>query len=326
MANNMNEQQPLFEQPEVPNDEPPRYTLSDGQAISPQRLRSSDREIQLDAMRSWFYENYEDPVHNCPYISSEGGYQYIYGGPYDAREELEQEFSGIVDEDVIEELADELSDECPNWSGNTNNASDDFDDYLFRSSAESFRQEETFRQSALNIERLLEAKVEAAEYQCMLRLLYANVITALETYLSDKFISSINADEKMLRRFVETTPEFKSEKVPLSDVFNAHESIKQKVETYLVEVIWHRLDKVGPMFRDTLGIKFPPDVGELHKAIIVRHDCVHRSGRTKDGKERVLSEKDIKDLLSEAHKLVRWIEAGGKEPPTIELPSLDVPF
>ena len=80
------------------------------------------------------------------------------------------------------------------------------------------------------------------------------------------------------------------------------------------------------MFRDTLDVNFPSDMKELHKAIFVRHDCVHRSGKTKDGEEHVLDEGDIKSLLSAADKLVRWIEAGGKEPLAIELPSLDVPF
>ena len=293
------------------------YTLKDGRRILLHRLGEADREDQLDVMRQWFYERYEDPVHSCPHISSEGGYQYVYGGPYDAREELEQTFSAIVDEDVIEELAHELDKECGGWSGIS-----DLDDYVFRSSAESLRQDEAFWQSSLNIERLLEAKVEPAEHQCMLRLLYANVITALETYLSDKFISSVNADEKLLRRFVETTPEFEKRKLTLSEVFNAHESIKNEVKTHLLEVVWHRLDKVEPMFRDTLGIGFPPEMGELHKALIVRHDCVHRNGRTKDGEEHVLSESAIRELLTEADKLVRWIEAGGKEPPVkIESPS-----
>jgi len=178
----------------------------------------------------------------------------------------------------------------------------------------------------VNIERLLEVKVEPAERQVILRLLYTNVITALETYLSDKFISAVNANEGRMRRFVESTPEFKNRKVSLSDVFSAHETIKDDVKTHLLDVVWHRLDKVEPMFRDTLDVNFPSDMKELHKAIFVRHDCVHRSGKTKDGEEHVLDEGDIKSLLSAADKLVRWIEAGGKEPLAIELPSLDVPF
>ncbi len=322
----MDDQESLFGFPEQPDDKTRRYKLEDGSYLSSQRLATAERDDQLDAMRHWFYENYEDPVHSCPYISSEGGYQYIYGGPYDAREELDQEFSGVVDDGVIEGLAHELDNESADWSGNSSNFSPDLDDYVFQSSAESFGQQDAFCQSALNIERLLEAKIEPAERQCMLRLLYANVITALETYLSDKFISSVNADEKLLRRFVETTPEFEKRKLTLSRVFEAHENIKAEVKMHLLEVVWHRLDKVEPMYRDTLGINFPPDMGELHKALIVRHDCVHRNGKTKDEKEHVLNESHIRNLLSEADRLVRWIEAGGKEPPASDAPGMDVPF
>jgi hypothetical protein len=311
----MDIQDSLFELPEEPDKEPKLYTLDDGSRITSQRLSQSDHDVQVEAMRRWFHENYEDPVHSCPYISSEGRYQYIYGGPYEAREELEQHFSGVVDDEVIEELANDLDNESSEWSGNSNDFSPELDDYVFRSSAESVGHEEAFRQSAVNIERLLEVKVETAERQVMLRLVYANVITALETYLADKFISAVDADEKLLRRFVETTPEFKNRKVSLCDVFNAHETIKDDVKTHLSEVVWHRLDRVEPMYRDSLGINFPPVMKHLHKAIFTRHDCIHRSGKTKDGKEHVLNESDIKSLLSEADKLVRWIEAGGKEPP-----------
>jgi hypothetical protein len=294
------------------------YTLQDGTHISSRELAKAEPEVQLDAMRKWFYRNYEDPVHSCPHDSSEGGYQFVYGGPYDAQEELDQEFGGTVDDDVVEKLASELDDECANWSGNSDNLSPDLDEYLFLSSAESAGHEEAFRQSSVNIERLLEAKVQPAERQVMLRLLYTNVITALETYLSDKFISAITTDEKLLRRFVETTPEFKNRKLSLSDVFNAHETIKDDVKTHLLEVVWHRLDKVEPMFRYTLDINFPSDMKEFHKAIFVRHDCVHRNGKTKNGKEHVFNEDEIKELLSAADKLIRWIEAGGKELPSME--------
>ncbi len=308
-------QERLFESPDETGKGPTLrwYTLKDGKHISSRSLREAQRDCQLDAMRHWFHQNYEDPVESCPHDSREGGYQYIYGGPYEAREQLDEEFGGVVDDGLIEELADELDDITPYWSRNSDKLDPDLDDYLFRSSAESFRHEEAFRQSALNIERLLEVQVEAADRQCMLRLLYVNVITALETYLSDKFISSVNADEKLLRKFVETTPEFKNQRLSLSEVFSVRENISQSVQNHLLEVVWHRLDKVEPMFRDTLNIMFPSDVRELHRAIIVRHDCVHRNGKMKDGEERVLNESDIKVLLSEAGKLVTWIESGGKD-------------
>ena len=289
------------------------YAQGDGKHISSSDLGEAEHDDQLDAMRRWFFRNYEDPVESCPHDSGEGGYQYIYGGPFDAREQLDTEFGGFIDDELIEELASELEDISPEWSGNPDKFDAFLDDYLFRSSAESLYQGDAFRQSALNIERLMEVQVEAADRQCLLRLLYGNVITTLETYLSDKFISSVFANKKLLRKFVETTPEFKNQRVPLSDVFSTHENIEKKVQEHLDDVVWHRLNMVGRMFRDTLDVAFPPDMKELHKAVIVRHDCVHRNGKTKDGEERSLNESDIRALLSEADKLVKWIEAGVKE-------------
>jgi hypothetical protein len=286
------------------------FSLPDGEVIAESRLRSAERQTQIDVMRHWFYENYEDPVENTPYISAEGGYQYIWGGPYDAEEELEETFIGIVPDDVIKELAEELWHVSAEWSRRTR-ADIDLDDYLFRSISEARSPLEPFQSSIINIRRLMEITVEPADRQCLLRLLYVNVITALETYLSDTFIQRI-ADPKRLRMFVETTPEFQKEKIPLSDVFNAHDAIKAKVEAHLLEFVWHRLEKVKPMFHDTLGIEFPPDMNELFTAVVIRHDLVHRNGRKKDGQEHILNESIIEALIHKAEGLVSAIESQQK--------------
>jgi len=240
--------------PETPERE---FELPKGGSITVSNLQRAEHDTQIAVMRHWFYANYEDPVENTPYESAEGGYQYIWGGPYDPREELEGEFGGIVSDEVIEELAEKLSAITPYWSGNSDadDSSRQFDEYLFRLSADSSAHAGAFTNSTLNIKRLLGATIGAADRQLFLRLLYANVITTLETYLSDKFISSISADRTLLRKLVETTPDFQSRKISLSDVFKASEEINQQVKTYLSEVVWHRLDRLIPMFRDTLAAR-----------------------------------------------------------------------
>jgi hypothetical protein len=47
---------------------------------------------------------FENPAEHTPHESSEGGYLYIWGGPYEARDELFAEFGDYVPEDVIEEI------------------------------------------------------------------------------------------------------------------------------------------------------------------------------------------------------------------------------
>ncbi len=70
---------------------------------------------QLKKMKYWFFENFEDPVHNCPHNTAEGGYQFIHGGPHSAEEKLREEFEDTADEKLIEKLAAKLS-QGDNWS------------------------------------------------------------------------------------------------------------------------------------------------------------------------------------------------------------------
>ena len=83
----------------------------------------------------------------------------------------------------------------------------------------------------------------------------------------------------------------------MSDIFKASEETEQKVMTHLSELAWHRLDKVSPMFRDTLGVEFPTDLQELYGAIVIRHDLVHRNGKTKESEDHALSQKVIEDFI-----------------------------
>jgi len=116
-------------------------------------------------------------------------------------------------------------------------------------------------------------------------LLYANVITALECYLSDFFVSQIKAAQALLRKFIETTPAFKEQKIAVSDVFQTMDAIEQRANTYLAGLVWHRLDRVKSLYENTLGVKFPSDLRSVLGAIVIRHELVHRNGKREDATE-----------------------------------------
>jgi len=65
---------------------------------------SSSRKVTIQEMHEWFLANYEDPANGVPYESREGGYQYIFGGPYDPMDVLQDEFPD-VEFKLIEEAA-----------------------------------------------------------------------------------------------------------------------------------------------------------------------------------------------------------------------------
>ncbi len=71
-------------------------------------IRELSPERQYELMEEWFRKTFEDPAHRTPYESTEGGYIWIWGGPYDARDELESEFQRLVPQEVIDKLVDKL--------------------------------------------------------------------------------------------------------------------------------------------------------------------------------------------------------------------------
>jgi hypothetical protein len=95
--------------------------------ITAAKLSEADAEMQGDVMRVWFYDHY-DPPDDLPYNGEEGGYQFIYGGPYEPEDELQAKFAGIVPDVVIEKLANELSSVSYQWSGLDPGPDPDLDD------------------------------------------------------------------------------------------------------------------------------------------------------------------------------------------------------
>ncbi len=85
--------------------------------LTDDQLRALPKEQQEAYVIAWFHSQFWDPAHETPYNGREGGYQYVYGGPYDAREQLDEKFGGIVEEDIIENAVGEIeSDGQTDWA------------------------------------------------------------------------------------------------------------------------------------------------------------------------------------------------------------------
>ena len=72
-----------------------------------------DDDAAAEAMIAWFRENFEDPAESTPY---DGGYVYIWGGPYEARDELEDAFGKIASERALEIAVDEVEGDGWEWA------------------------------------------------------------------------------------------------------------------------------------------------------------------------------------------------------------------
>ena len=113
--------------------------------------------------------------------------------------------------------------------------------------------------------------------------------------------------------FVENFKDFKSQKITLSNIFSEYELIEEKAFSAIKDVLYHNLPKVSGIYCSTLNIDFP-DYVNVFKAVTIRHDLVHRGGKTKDGNyhkvkpvqvDRLL--KDVRDFYSSLENAIEKI-------------------
>ncbi len=76
------------------------------------RLR--DRDVTVEDLIDWFHENYEIPAQGVPYDSGEGGYQYMFGGPYDPLDELIERFPQVP-MSTIESAVEQIEEKGLDW-------------------------------------------------------------------------------------------------------------------------------------------------------------------------------------------------------------------
>ncbi|MBE8232813.1 MAG: hypothetical protein HAW67_03695, partial [Endozoicomonadaceae bacterium] len=117
----------------------------------------------------------------------------------------------------------------------------------------------------------------------------------------------------------------------LSDVYKTHENIETEVKKYLLSLMWHNLGKIKPIYKSTLNIDFPEKdiITSIFQAIKIRHDLVHRNGKSTSGEEILITKEGIKKLIDDSSSFVNHINNqldSIKEDKSIYLDMDDCPF
>jgi hypothetical protein len=74
----------------------------------------SDPPDIVELIVQWFFQNFEDPAKSTPW--DEGEYVFIWGGPFNAHDELEYAFGSAVTEQALKEAADKIEAEGWEWA------------------------------------------------------------------------------------------------------------------------------------------------------------------------------------------------------------------
>lgn len=167
---------------------------------------------------------------------------------------------------------------------------------------------ETFNSELNDLNSLLTIVPEDENLKkIFLRQIFSSVIGTMETYFSDAFINTVLSNEESLRKFYENFIGFGKQNISISAVYDFLDKAEAVAKKTMLDVIYHHLPKVSNMYRDCLGVSFP-NFGEIYKAVLTRHDLVHRNGKTKEGEEVEVDENAVTELIEKMRIFIHEID------------------
>lgn len=264
--------------------------------INEEWLKTAPDDEQTEAMKAWFLARYCDPANETPYISAEGGYIFVHGGPYSPREEIASRFQGLVSDQAIDEVVNELLQNVgDDWAPIHFGREDEYDDDFGVDVDAPTVPIEVLSVRLNQISELLSLTGPVTAMTLARKFAYSGVITALESFLWETMTWSIS-DEKVLERIITKLPHFSSQGMKLEEIFDKQKTLQGLVRAYLQDTVWHKWDEVGPLLVHGLQIK-PPSFRPFIEPVKKRHDIVHRSGHQKDGTPITVEVLEINDLM-----------------------------
>lgn len=166
-----------------------------------------------------------------------------------------------------------------------------------------------YHEGVKNILNIMKVSLNDWEsYDVLCRLMYSNIITIMETYLSDCFTQIILRDKNLKLKLIASIPELNEKKFFLKDAQIWLDSIDDNIIETLQKISFHNLGRVIGMYKKVLGVSFPDNFGTLFDAINTRHNIIHRNGKDKTGRIIQITRKDVESLVGIIDLLVDHIE------------------
>lgn len=220
------------------------------------------------------WEEYDAVCDDCGRNFQITVYNAMYGG--------DVEVEDVDDVDVEEEYAEN---------------DDDYENYVYDLTPEKIT-------DVLNEIETLSSSTKEYLY----RQLYAGAITSMEAFLSSTLLKAVLATDDSKRKFVEKYIPYREEQISFSSIFEQMDKIDSTIQETLRGLMYHNLGKIKPIFKDVLNVDLG-DIGTIMKAVQIRHDIVHRSGKDKEGNVHDIMKEDVIQLVEEVSSLISRVES-----------------
>lgn len=144
------------------------------------------------------------------------------------------------------------------------------------------------------------------------RMVFSQVVALMEAYLSDRLLRLVTDYREIKARVIAGGDFLKDQKLTLAEALVDPGMAEAQFRLGLQKILYHDLPKVEKLYKIALkNDAFPSDLTlrqTLDEAIKIRHDCVHRNGRSTDGLAHSISKLMTNELVRAVNGLVQHIE------------------
>lgn len=168
-----------------------------------------------------------------------------------------------------------------------------------------------FIESLMDVRSVAE-EIDGAHFGTTLaRMVLVQQFSVLEAYLADTLTNQVLKNADVLLKAVKEIKGLKEEKVTLAQVVTDSEIVGKMVAIHLRNLLYHKFTKIVEIWKVTLGHSIFPDkdvTRRMFKAAEIRHDCVHRNGKTKEGKKHNIDSPFVKQVDEDIYAMIEHIE------------------
>jgi len=143
--------------------------------------------------------------------------------------------------------------------------------------------------------------------ETILKMSFSHAVTAMETYLCDTLIHQISTDESAFLRAIKFVDDITQRRFSLIEIHMNKDLVINTVRQTLKGFLYHNMKKVARLYRQVLNIEIPVS-DDFQKYLALRHDIVHRNGKTVEGKCVEITDEIVESLISEIKNLAEFID------------------
>lgn len=145
----------------------------------------------------------------------------------------------------------------------------------------------------------------------LVRMVFSQLVAVLEAYLADRLHrAAIESPEVKLRLLGANV--FKDKTIGLRESVADPGLAERTFVNTLKSVLYHDFKRVENLYKTAFRIAgvfpSPKTRTELDAAVTIRHDCVHRNGKDKEGDLRKISSEDVRKAAKAMREFVDHLE------------------